>query len=60
MKLADWTAEFGGPLVDTEANGTTARELAQIVVTLTIEAVQPGAEIPANLNWAVQAAAVQG
>ena len=57
MVLEDWTSEFGGPLVKI---GGDEREVAVIVATLTIEAVQPGAEIPANLNWAVQAAAVQG
>lgn len=56
MTLADWTSEFGGPLVSTTAEGTTAEEVAQIVVTLTVEAVQPGAELPENLGWAVQAA----
>ena len=45
--LADWTAEFGGP------EGTIGEdkvEIAKIVVTLTVEAVQPGAQT----SWGIK------
>lgn len=38
MVLADWTSEFGGPLVTVDE---AEREVATIVVTLTLEAIQP-------------------
>ena len=53
LVLANWRSEFGGPLVEIQG---VEREVAVIIATLTLEAVQPGAELPANLDWKVQAA----
>ena len=47
MVLEDWTSEFGGPIVkleDGEGNATgDEQEVAKIVVTLTLEAIQTDA-----------------
>ena len=49
MKLADWTSEFGGPIVELKTATGTAREVGAIIVTLTVEAIQT--EAAATEGW---------